>query len=619
MWQHTPYTLPLVVAMFVGCLSAYVTWRQRTGRLELWGALSQLCVAAWAGFLLLTVSSVSLSWKLFWYLLFLTIVPWSALAALCFALCYTGREGWPTRSKLGVLFGIPLALVVIVFTSGSQEYVFTGAALDTSGTFVSLRYSWGPVFYVIAVYTYLVIVSYLTLLFLHCLRSRNVYRKISALLFTSLLLLNLGTVASILNYSPFPHFMLLPFSYIVLGVVIVLGTSSMKFVRLIPVDRLLSLFGSRFGSLVPLARDFIVEEIDTGVVVLDASKRVVDINTTGKKMIGADRPIGKYLDGVITNEKVITAGSFRGIVAGTAELAELRDEIWVRTSNGERCYDVNLSTLTSRNERLTGYVILLHDITQQKRREERLELREQELERQKESLVLQKAQLEHQNERLERFASIVSHDLRNPLNVAQGYIETIDANLNDAAAASADLPMDPAHLKEVATSHERMETIIEDALTLARQGKAITETEEIVLEALVSDAWTNVETSAAVLEVDADLSIEGDSDRLLNVFENLFRNATEHAGPEATVHVGSLENGFYVEDNGPGIPDDVKTDVLEQGYTTNQDGTGLGLSIVSDIIRAHGWAITVTDGDDGGARFEITGINARPSVEEIPQ
>jgi signal transduction histidine kinase len=99
-----------------------------------------------------------------------------------------------------------------------------------------------------------------------------------------------------------------------------------------------------------------------------------------------------------------------------------------------------------------------------------------------------------------------------------------------------------------------------------------------------------------------------DSDRLCQMFENLLRNAVEHGGESVAVRVGPLENGFYVADDGPGISDENKPKVFDHGFSTDATGTGFGLSLVRTIVGAHGWDVAVTDGEAGGARFEITGI-----------
>jgi signal transduction histidine kinase len=74
------------------------------------------------------------------------------------------------------------------------------------------------------------------------------------------------------------------------------------------------------------------------------------------------------------------------------------------------------------------------------------------------------------------------------------------------------------------------------------------------------------------------------------------------------VTVGDLDGGFYVEDDGPGVPEDDRESVFTAGYSTADDGTGFGLSIVKQVTDAHGWSIALTESGAGGARFEITGV-----------
>ena len=115
------------------------------------------------------------------------------------------------------------------------------------------------------------------------------------------------------------------------------------------------------------------------------------------------------------------------------------------------------------------------------------------------------------------------------------------------------------------------------------------------------------ERDGATVEVEA-ATIRGDPSRLRHLFENLFRNAVEHAGEDVTVRVTSLPDGFCVEDDGPGIPAERRADVVEPGYSIADGGTGLGLAIVDEIAEGHGWEFEVTAGHDGGARFEFTGV-----------
>jgi signal transduction histidine kinase len=161
-----------------------------------------------------------------------------------------------------------------------------------------------------------------------------------------------------------------------------------------------------------------------------------------------------------------------------------------------------------------------------------------------------------------------------------------------------------------------------DVLELGRQGRTIDGTEPVDLGDAARTAWRNVDTRTATQTLEAEATLHADEERFVRLLENLFRNVVEHAGEDATVRIGATEDGFYVADDGPGIPPDEREQVFETGYTTADDGTGFGLAIVAEIAEAHGWTVGVGDRDapdapdersesddpSGGARFEFTGV-----------
>ncbi|MFC7176298.1 ATP-binding protein [Halosegnis marinus] len=211
-------------------------------------------------------------------------------------------------------------------------------------------------------------------------------------------------------------------------------------------------------------------------------------------------------------------------------------------------------------------------------------------------LRAREAELERQNERLAEFAGVISHDLRNPLGVAKGRVElAVEETDND-------------HLAAAERALDRMDALLDDVLTLARNGERVSDLEAVELAALCETAWNNVETGTATLAVETDRTVRADASRLQQVFENLFRNSVDHAGEEVAVTVGDLPDGFYVADDGPGIPAEKREEVFDAGYSTRTEGTGFGLSIVRGIVEAHGWRVEASESEAGGARFEVTGV-----------
>ncbi|WP_251341960.1 PAS domain S-box protein [Haloplanus halophilus] len=232
---------------------------------------------------------------------------------------------------------------------------------------------------------------------------------------------------------------------------------------------------------------------------------------------------------------------------------------------------------------VTGAIGVAIDITERRRRER---------------------ELRRQNDRLEDFVGVVSHDLQTPLNVAAGRVELAREECESG------------HLDGVAGALDRMDELISDLLRLAREGERVNEIDSVTLADAVEDCWRNVETAGASLVVETSLTIRGDPGRLQHLLANLLQNAVEHGvtgtdDRSVTVTVGTLDDGtgFYVADDGPGIPESNRGRVFESGFSTAADGTGFGLAIAEEVAEAHGWSIGVTESAAGGARFEITAVD----------
>lgn len=211
--------------------------------------------------------------------------------------------------------------------------------------------------------------------------------------------------------------------------------------------------------------------------------------------------------------------------------------------------------------------------------------------------------LERKTERLEDFADVVSHDIRNPLSVARGYA--------DLAAESDEVD---EHLNEVADALDRAGDIVDDVLALSRHGHMDLDAASVSLAGVARSAWRSVSTGSATLDLpDEDVELIADRSQLSRLLENLFKNSVDHAGDGVAIAVEAIADGFAVSDDGPGIPEAERERVFEPAYTTGESGSGLGLGIVTEVADAHGWSVALDEnerrsGDERGVRFEITGV-----------
>ncbi|ERG98798.1 MAG: signal transduction histidine kinase [Haloquadratum sp. J07HQX50] len=245
---------------------------------------------------------------------------------------------------------------------------------------------------------------------------------------------------------------------------------------------------------------------------------------------------------------------------------------------GER-YRVRVTPVRNEKKEITYVMAVAQNITEQSENRQRLQ---------------------RQNKRLDEFVSVVSHDLRSPLSVARGNLELLRNGY------------DNNRIDTIDSALTRMDELIGNLLNLARADEQMEGTESVNLAELSQSCWQNVETTDATIHIDLTptQSIKANSNRLAQLLENLMRNAIDHSGEneDVTVTVGELEGGFYVEDDGNGIPANKRDDIFEAGYTTTERGTGFGLSIVKQVTEAHGWEISLTEGSEGGARFVVSDV-----------
>jgi len=567
MLQFSYYILPLAAAAAIsGVLAVFVyTNRRKRAALQILGIL--VAAFVWSAADAMRLASVDVTAKLLWHNVRFFGSTLVVFAVFLHALEYTNRERLITPWTVGAVGAVFVVTIVLAWTESVLGHGLVRAdyELVQVGSTVLVEPEYGTWFYVNAMYSYVLLLATAVMYLIEFVRRSGTYRLQAAGLLLATTAPWAMNALYLVGYSVVD---LTAFGFTVTGVVF-----AAQFYRFQLLD------------VVPIARSTVVNHIENSYLVLDTNGRVLDVNEAGADLLGRPREtvIGTHVD--------VLFAEYPRVIEKFGDEWDLRDDITLYQEGQRHDYDVEISPVFDDHGRHIGRVILIRDVTEQRRRERTLKERT--------------AALERQNERLDQFASIVSHDLRNPIAVAKGHLEIAREE------------GDPDSFDRVEEALDRMEGITHDVLALARQEQEVVELERVELAELAKQAWTTVETREANLVVDTARSVQADPGRLRRALENLFRNSVDHGSDDATVRVGDTEDGFYVADDGPGIPADEREEAFAPGFTTDDRGTGFGLAIVRATAEAHGWSVAAVESPDAGARFEFSGVDdvAEPEAE----
>jgi PAS domain S-box-containing protein len=342
---------------------------------------------------------------------------------------------------------------------------------------------------------------------------------------------------------------------------------------------------------------------------LDPDGTVRRINQTALSFVGIDESAvhgEKFWETPFFAHSEELQEEVRAKIARAADGEYVRAEFSHESPNGETVFvDAMLEPVRDEDGEVAAIVPSGNDITERKEHAERLE---------------------QKTDRLESFASMLAHELRNPTMIGQIYSQQLPGGSDSDA------------VEYVTEAFDRIEAIIDVMLVLTRGQEAVGERAPVALADAARDAWDNVDAPDAELAAESDGVIEADETYVQHLFRNLLKNAVEHGstsnrpmdddavehgGRDVTVTVGTLSDdvsasdandgsanavgGFYVADDGVGIPADERDVIFDEGYTTAAEsgGSGLGLAFVRKLTNVYGWDCTVTESEAGGARFEF--------------
>jgi len=477
------------------------------------------------------------------------------LTIALFTLHFTGYYHSAGKRIIYSVYAIYLSLIIVSLTNPLHHLIITGYGFSTT----PFPYAYAtpniglPIFLVVGYATnFAIAITFILAMF----NSARITRQ---------QFLTLGFIAggtSFIHFGEYifyePTFAAGPFGFSAVFIIVGFGYLVLK-------EDLL--------TLDPISRSDIVSSLAQPIIITDSSGTIIDYNAAAQDLFpGVRNSVGEQIEHV--NRHFI-----ENITDGVRTYV---DELSLTTPDGDyREFQLSAERIT-KNGRVRGTTLVLNDVTE---------------------LKMYAQDLEQQTDQLEDFTSFVSHDLRNPITVSRQYLELVSGSNEE----------EEEHIQTTKDALDRMDTMIENLLTLTRQGQAIKERNTISVADTVNYAWRVSDTQNATLDTRdlANVTVYADKNRLYTLFENLFRNAAEHAGSSTNITVGAIpeENKIYIADDGPGLPDSI--DIFEKGTSTSPDGTGLGLAIISRIVEAHGWEIEAFEFEEtGGAKFTISGIKS---------
>ena len=591
------YLIPFFASCAISASVGIYAWRHRAvlgAAPYAWVALSQ---AAWTLGYIFELTSSNIDAKIFWDNVQFIAGAITTLALLAFALEYTEHRLEHPRAVWAVIAAIPILFVGLVFTDNLHHLIRPTATLIPGEPFAELTYEFTAAVWILFIYVVGLTFLSIGLLIDKIRQSPRLYRGQIALIIIGVLIPLVGLALTIFGVTLSFHRDTTPLTFAIDNVIVALA-----------------LFRFRLFDVVPAARHAVIESMNDAMLVLDAQNRLVDLNPAAARLLNwqASDAIGQTADRVFAARP--------DLVEQFRDKAELQTEIHAVIDSIERYFDLRISPLRDWRGRLTGRLLMIHDISRRKWAENEIRQRTVELEAANRELEATNARLQVLSNVKDEFVTNVSHELRTPIMNLNLYLHLLKRRPDKRDAYLATLQRETA----------RLESLIEGLLTLSRldQDRVELSLAPLDLNALtheyVTDRMALAESKGLALmyQPAADLPpVNGDLNLVGQVVGILLTNALNYtpAGGHVIVQTRKtqaadrLQAGFSVGDTGPGISREEQNQLFTRFFRGNSGrksgvaGTGLGLAIAQEIVeRQHGQIIVDSTGIPGqGTTFSV--------------
>jgi signal transduction histidine kinase/CheY-like chemotaxis protein len=573
--------LPLLVAPAILLPLALYAIRQRRVRGATWYAVLLIALAVWcAGYAwelsVMGAGAKVLALRVKYIGVLMMPVAWAG-----FILDFVARDALVTRRVVGSMGTVAAILLILAWTDGSHHLFWGDLRVEGEGS-AAVLVGRGPGFWTNITITYVSLVAGIAVLVSQAVQSPYLYRKRVTILIVATLLPWLGNVLYLAGDEVPGTLDPTPFLFACTAVLAAVAVF-------------------RYGVLdpIPTLRDARIEIIGDALLILDPRRRIADLNRAAASMLGRSRAAaaGEVVD---------------GLLPGLGEFGDrpCRVDLPRASASGDRVFDASITPIRTRDERLTGYVVLLRDVTEQRHLEEQL--------RQAQKM-----------EAVGKLAGGVAHDFNNLLTAIIGF----------TSLASDELPIgSPVQdsLAQIRKSAEQAAALTRQLLAFGRRQilqPEVLDVGEVVVHVLPMLRRLIGEDITVTTDLQPGLpTIRADRTQVQQVLLNLAVNAREAMplGGVVTIrtdrtHVDARDNGpdlapgqyvvLEVTDTGHGVDSTMTDRIFEPFFTTKAfgQGTGLGLSTVYGIAKQSGGDVQVSSSPGRGATFRVL-LPAAPSA-----
>lgn len=348
-WQHTPFTIPLLIGALLAALQALSVWRRRTT--VGWKPLTLLLIVVsfWSLTYAAEIATATLPAKLFWARIEYFAIVFVPLAWFAFLLVYSEQGHVLTRPLIALLLIVPMITLAAVWTNPAHALYWSRSTLDGSRGFTLVVNEYGPLFWLWIGYAYLVFVASTVVMVRLALRSPQITATETAVLLIGASLPWFSNLVSVTSLNPFPGLDMTPFALLLSGSIL---TSSF--------------FEQRLLDVRPVVREMLYDHLRDGILVLDRSEQIVVTNRAAQRLLRRDAPdlIGYSIDAVLPQWPLLTA-NLSADVDATLEMV-------LPGKTAPLYLELQLVPLRDRRNRLTGRTVTLRDIGARKSNEAQL-------------------------------------------------------------------------------------------------------------------------------------------------------------------------------------------------------------------------------------------------------